>query len=455
MTIYSTRAYDRAWRRNRMATETLATTGFMQPAAELHTRQLIGIRLLPFIFLLYITNYLDRVSVAFAALGMTRDLHFSDRVFGLGFGIFFIGYVSLQIPGAILVERWSARKIICITMVAWGSLTGLTALVHTPIQLYLARFLLGAAEAAFFPGVVVYFSHWFVREDRAKATSNFMSAIPLSLAIGSPLAGLILGHAWLGIAGWRWLFVLEGLPAVVLGAIAYSYLTDRPRSATWLNAEQKNWIEAKLDAQKPAGEKATLGQAFRSRTVLLLAAVTFLNYAVFYSFTFWMPTMLKRQSGLPDAKVGLLGMIPNLICFFVMQFNGWHSDRNCERRWHVVIPIAIALAGICGLLLHPGQLSWTMFLLTLIAVGSSYLPVFWSVPTEILSPSVAAGSVGLISAIGSLAGFASPYAFGYLNQRTGSYSTGLASLSVLAVLAIATMFFIPHRPTGRSAQSAP
>jgi MFS transporter, ACS family, tartrate transporter len=438
-----------------MATETFATAAIMQPPAELHTRRLIGARLLPFLFVLYITNYLDRASIAYAALGMTRDLHFSDRVFGLAFGIFFIGYVSLQIPGAILMERWSARKIICLTMVTWGSLTALTALVHTPNQLYLARFLLGAAEAAFFPGVVVYLSHWFVREDRAKATSNFMSAIPLSLAIGSPLAGWILEHAWLGIQGWRWLFVLEGLPAVVLGAIAYFYLTDRPRTAAWLNAEQKNWIEARLNAQKPAAEKATLGQAFRSRTVLVLAAVTFLNYAVFYSYTFWSPTMLKRQSGLSNAKVGLLMMIPNLVCFFAMLLNGWHSDRHCERRWHIVVPVAIAFAGSCGLLLHPASLPWTMFLFTLVAVGSSYLPVFWSVPSEILSPGIAAGSVGLISALGSLAGFASPYGFGDLNQRTGSYSTGIACLAVLSIIATATTFLIPRRPADCNTQPTP
>ena len=436
-----------------MATESLATTAIIQPSAELHTRRLIGIHLLPFLFVLYITNYLDRASVAYAALGMTRDLHFSDRVFGLAFGIFFIGYVSLQIPGAILMERWSARRIICLTMLTWGSLTGLTALVYTPNQLYLARFLLGAAEAAFFPGVVVYLSRWFVREDRAKATSNFMSAIPLSLAIGSPLAGWILEHSWLGIQGWRWLFVLEGLPAVVLGAIAYFYLTDSPRTATWLNAEQKNWIEARLEAQKPAAEKATLGRAFRSRTVLLLAAVTFLNYAVFYAFTFWAPTMLKRQSGLSNAKVGLLMTIPNLVCFFAMLLNGWHSDRHCERRWHIVAPVAIALAGSCGLLLHASSLAWTMFLFTLVAVGSAYLPVFWSVPSEILSPAIAAGSVGLISALGSLAGFASPYAFGDLNQRTGSYSIGIACLIVLCVISIAITFLIPERPTNCNPRS--
>src|ERR1019366_8086843 len=174
------------------------------------TRRHIALRLLPFLFILYITNYLDRTSVAYAAIGMSRDLGFSDRVFGLGAGIFFVSYLALQIPGALLVERWSARRMISATMIVWGSLTAITGLVHTPGQLYLARFLLGAAEAGFFPGVIVYLSHWFIREDRAKATSNFMGAIPLSFVIGSPIAGWILGHAWLGLAGWRWLFVLEG-----------------------------------------------------------------------------------------------------------------------------------------------------------------------------------------------------------------------------------------------------
>ena len=173
-----------------------------------HTRRQIAARLLPFVFILYITNYIDRTNLAYAALGMSRDLGFSDRVFGLGAGIFFVGYVALQIPGALMVELWSARRCITAIMIAWGSLTVLTALVHTAGQLYLARFILGAAEAGFFPGVIVYLSHWFIREDRAKAGSNFMAAIPLSFVIGSPLAGWILGHPWLGVNGWRWLFVL-------------------------------------------------------------------------------------------------------------------------------------------------------------------------------------------------------------------------------------------------------
>ncbi|MGB6625988.1 MAG: MFS transporter, partial [Candidatus Acidiferrales bacterium] len=214
------------------------------------TRRQIAVRLLPFLFLLYVVNYVDRTSVAFAALGMTSDLGFSDRVFGLGAGIFFISYVALQIPGALLVEHWSARRIISAVMIAWGSFTALTGLVHTAHQLYAARLLLGAAEAAFFPGVIVYLSHWFSREDRAKAIGYFMAAIPLSQALASPAAGWIIGHAFLGMQGWRWLFILEGLPAILFGAMAYFFLSDRPREAHWLAPAQHEWIEQKLHRER-------------------------------------------------------------------------------------------------------------------------------------------------------------------------------------------------------------
>ena len=192
------------------------------------TRRHIAVRLLPFVFALYIINYLDRTSVAYAAVGMSRDLRFDDRVLGLGIGMFFLSYVALQVPGAVLAQRWSARGVICTTMIVSGSLTALTALVHTPSELYFARFLLGAAEAGFFSAVIVYLSHWFIQEDRAKATSNFMAAIPVSLVIGSPVAGWILSHNWFMIEGWRWLFLLEGIPAILLGAVAFFFLTDWP-----------------------------------------------------------------------------------------------------------------------------------------------------------------------------------------------------------------------------------
>ncbi len=424
----------------------------LAPTAEIHTRRQIGLRLLPFLFLLYIVNFLDRTSLAYGAIGMTRDLGLTDHVIGLGFGIFFVGYLTLQIPCAMLVESWSARKVICITMIAWGSLTSLTALVHTPNQLYLARLLLGAAEAGFFPGVVVYLSHWFIREDRAKATSNFMSAIPLSFVIGSPVAGWIVGHSWSGVTGWRWLFVVEGAPAILLGVAAYFLLTDTPREAHWLKPEQREWIVAKLEAQKPVGEKAmTIWQAFGSREVVLLAVLTFLNYTVFYSFIFWMPTMLKRFSGLADARVGLLGAIPYLVCFIVMPINGWHSDKYMERRWHISLPMLIAAVGLFGLIGQSFSI-WTLIgLLTLVTAGNAYLSVFWSLPTEILRPSIAAASVGLISSVGSLAGFASPYMFGYLREKTGTFTVGLLILGVVALAMSWAIFLVPRVSATRSA----
>ena len=288
----------------------------LSPATELahSTRRQIAVRLLPFLFVLYIANYLDRTSVAYAALGMTGDLGFSDRVFGLGAGIFFLSYVALQIPGAMIVEHWSARRMIAVVMIAWGSLTALTGLVHTANQLYIARLLLGAAEAGFFPGVIVYLSHWFGTEDRGKATGYFMAAIPLSQALASPLAGWIVAHSFHGLQGWRWLFILEGFPAVLLGAIAYFYLCDWPRDARWLASARREWIDERLRREKLATPQAiSVMQALRSRVVLLLATVCFLNYFVAYGFYFWFPTMLKRQSSLSTQLVGLIGMIPYLV----------------------------------------------------------------------------------------------------------------------------------------------
>jgi MFS transporter, ACS family, tartrate transporter len=438
---------------------TTAISGSIAPvAAHLgdRTRRHIALRLLPFVFVLYIANYLDRTSVAYAALGMTRDLGFSDRVFGLGAGIFFVSYVALQIPGALLVELWSARRMISATMIAWGSLTALTGLVHTPGQLYLARFVLGMAEAGFFPGVIVYLSHWFRRDDRAKATSNFMSAIPISFVIGSAIAGWILGHNWLGIIGWRWLFLLEGLPAILLGIVAFFYLSDFPGEAAWLAGEQREWICGKLAEEKPvAGQGMSIWMALRSRATLLLASVCFLDYFVLYCFMFWFPTMLKRLSGYSDVNVGLLGALPYLVAFVAMQVNGWHSDRTRERRWHSAAPFLIAAAGLVGLVIetgraghagHAGSIAFLLALFTMVALGGiAFLPTFWAIPTEILGQSAAAAAVGLINAVGSVSGFAGPYLFGYLNTRTGSLAYGLAVMLAASLAGAALMLCTPRR----------
>jgi ACS family tartrate transporter-like MFS transporter len=410
-----------------------------------HTRRVVGLRLLPFLFILYIVNYVDRTNLAYAAMGMSRDLGFSDHVFGLGAGIFFISYLALQIPGALLVERWSARRMISATMIAWGSLTVLAALVHTPLQLYLARFVLGAAEAGFFPGVIVYLSHWFIFEDRAKATSNFMGAIPLSAVLGSPLAGWILGRSWLGFPGWRWLFVVEGAPAILLGIVAFFFLTDWPREAEWLNAEQRKWLEQKLKEETPPCTAAiTVWQAMRSPTIVWMAALTFLAYIGQYTLVFWFPTMLKRLTGFTDMRVGMVGALPFLAGFVIMQVNGWHSDKQAERRWHAAMPLFVA--GIAYFFLSvPGHsVVFTIGWFTVAGVLIAYISTFWAIPTEILSQAEAATAVGLINSVGSIAGFAGPYIFGYIYTRTGgSFSLGLRLVMAAVVIAGLMILRIP------------
>jgi ACS family tartrate transporter-like MFS transporter len=400
------------------------------------TRHRIALRLLPFLFLLYIVNYIDRTNLAFAVLGMSHDLGFNDRVFGLGVGMFFISYVLMQIPGALLVERWSARKTIALCMLTWGLLTILTAMVKTPNQLYAARFVLGAAEAGFFPGVLVYLSHWFIREDRAKATGNFMAAIPLSSVVGAPFAGWILSHQWSDIQGWRWLFLLEGLPAVILAAVAFFYLTDRPKDAKWLSKEQREWVTDKIASEKKNAVQAlTVFETIRSRMVVMLATACFFSYFMYYAFLFYFPTMLKAQSGLSNARIGVLGMLPYFVTFVAMQVNAWHSDRTRERTWHATVPLLVASLALLFLMTKPTSTPITLLLCVLVSTSTAYLPIFWAIPTEKLSSAAAPTAVGLINGFGSIAGFVGPYAFGDLKTRTGSFSAGLLILAVCGVLA--------------------
>jgi D-galactonate transporter len=402
----------------------------------------IARRLLPYLFLLYVIAFLDRMNVGAAALQMPSDLGFSNSVIGLGAGMFFVGYFLLEIPGALIVERWGARRWIARIMITWGMITVLMAFIHTARQFYIVRFFVGAAEAGFFPGVIVYLTYWFRNQDRAKAVAVFYAANPLSYVIGSPIAGLLLGISWLGLKGWRWLFVMEGIPAIIFGVITIFYLTDWPHQAKWLPDDERAWISEQVRQEKEAKKRVhsyTVWEALRQRDVVLLTLCYFFALTGSYGIAFWLPTIVKRLSGLSDLKVTLIAALPYIAAFVVQQLNGWHSDRTGERRWHATLPLFIcAITLTIAVLLgsHP-LLSIALFVL----VGASFYgfqPCFWAVPTMFLSESAAAASIGLINSVGNLGGFIGPFVVGYLVTRTHSFNAGLfylvGSLVVAGVL---------------------
>ena len=396
-------------------------------------------RLLPYLFLLFVIAYLDRVNVGFAALQMQGDLAFADDVLGFGAGIFFIGYFLLEIPGSILVEKWSARGWIARIMISWGIVAVLMGFMHTKNEFYLLRFLLGAAEAGFFPGLIVYISHWFRNEDRAKAMALFMAAIPISNIIGAPVSGLLLGVDWLGMAGWRWLFIIEGAPAILFGVITIFYLTDRPHQARWLEADERQWITAELNRELQAKQRAhSFGvlQAFRNREVVLLTLAYFFMVTALYGFSFWLPTILKKLSGTSNLVVTLITALPYCVALMALLFVGWSSDKTGERRWHTAL--AMITAGL-GLVLSVAARDHTVIAVStfcLAAAGMySFLPVFWALPTSFLTGTAAAASIGWINSVGNLGGFVGPYVVGYLSRLTGSYVGGVLYLSLSAMLA--------------------
>jgi ACS family tartrate transporter-like MFS transporter len=402
-------------------------------------RRRIAYRLLPFVFLLYVVNYIDRVNVSLANLRMSADLGFSDRVYGLGVGMFYLTYVLFEIPGAIIVERWSARKWIARIMISWGIVTILTGFVHTAGQFYVARFCLGAAESSFFPGMIVYLTHWFCERDRSRAIACLYAANPAAALIGSPLAGWLLGVHWRSLAGWRWLFILEGIPAIVVGIVTYFYMTDRPAQAGWLLQDERDWLVHELQAELQAKKKTrnyTIVEAFCDLRIVRLIVAYFLALTGALGTIYWIPTFVKRLSGSSNQTVTWLLLIPALIGIAGMLLNGWHSDRTAERHWHTAIPL-VAAGSMFGLLTafrHEVPLAIACLLL-----GSGFLyayyPAFWAIPTMMLSEAAAAATFGLINSIGQLGGFAGNYVIGFLNDQTHSLAASFAFIALVYVAA--------------------
>ncbi len=411
-------------------------------------------RLLPILFACYVIAYVDRNNVSIAFDTMKADLPgFNNDVLGTGFGIFFIGYFLLEIPGTLLVEKWSASKWISRIMITWGIVAALTSLVKTPWQFYAARFLLGLAEAGFFPGVIIYLTHWFPSRDRTKALSWFLIGTPIAqmaspflsyplLKIGSTetIDGVTRSYpALLGLNGWQWVYIAWGIPAVVLGVIVLVFLTDRPRKARWLDPEEREALEAELERERAlhrGSRHMRWSEALRNPKVLWLAAAYFFIVTGNYGVESFLPTILEKWYSLSKDDLRWLLMIPALGSLVGQLFIGWSSDRTKERRLHAAVPIYVGAAAL-GLTLvgrHPLPLMIVLFAVA--ATGlKAYLPAFWALPSLFLTEAAAAGSVGLINSVGNLGGFIGPKVLGYVETKVGSFIPGMMFLCLSMAIA--------------------
>ncbi len=389
-------------------------------------------RLLPLLFLCYVASYLDRVNVGFAKLQMLQDLQFSETMYGLGAGIFFIGYFLFEIPSNIILHKVGARLWIARIMITWGLISGAMIFVTTPQMFYVMRFLLGVAEAGFFPGVILYLTYWFPSHRRGKITALFMTGIAISGVIGGPLSGWIM-HSMPGVygfAGWQWMFILEALPSLVLGVAVIFYLKDSIRDAHWLNEAEKRLLETQIQRDQEGKEQLSMKQLFANGKVWLGALIYFCFVMGLYGVSFWLPTIIKTTGVADPLNIGLLTAIPYGIAAIAMIMIGRSADQLRERRWHVALPAFLGCAGLLFSTAYDHNTLLAMASLTLAAVGIlTSLPLFWSLPTAFLGGTAAAAGIALINSLGNLAGFVSPYLVGWLKDATQSTNSGMFVLA--------------------------
>ena len=435
-------------------------------AVEIRTLGKVTRRLVPFLIICYFVAYLDRVNVGFAALTMNQDLGLSQTAFGFGAGIFFIAYFIFEVPSNLLLERFGARKWIARIMLSWGILSGTMAFIPAIARatglgnentFYLLRVLLGVAEAGFFPGIIFYLTLWFPSEYRARIVGYFMAAIPLSTVIGAPISGVLLYlHGGLGLAGWQWLFIVEAVPAIVLAGVVFFYLTDRPADAAWLAPDERKWLTERLELeqrQRRAVRDYSVAQALVNPRVLGLSLVYFGAVATNYGLSFFLPQIVKAF-GLNTFITTLVSATPYVVGLVGMVWWGRRSDRVAERRFHTAFPLFIAAAGIAVSTALDDPL---LKMISLCVAGFGIfanLPVFWTLPTAFLSGAAAAAGIAVINSVGNLAGFAGPFAMGWIKDHTGSYSGGLLLLAALGIIAMGIVLVLGHNETAERAPAA-
>lgn len=429
-------------------TTTAVNAGARDAGFEDATYRKVTWRLVPFLLLCYVVAYLDRVNVGFAKLQMLNDLQFSETIYGLGAGIFFIGYFLFEVPSNVILHKVGARLWIARIMITWGLISAAMMFVTTPTMFYVLRFLLGIAEAGFFPGIILYLTYWYPASRRGRTTTFFMTAIALSGVIGGPLSGWIMqsfdGHN--GWAGWQWMFLVEGIPSILVGIWVLLYLDDRIAHAKWLTDDEKALLQRNIAAEDQHKEDPPVTQVLSSPRVWLMSAIYFSFVMGLYGVSFWLPTIIK-QTGVKGAlDVGLLTAIPYGCAVVGMILFAHSADRRGERRWHIAVP---ALLGALGLVLSVqwhGDTTMAMVALTLATIGIlTTLPLFWSLPTAFLAGTGAAAGIALINSLGNLAGFISPYAVGWLKDLTQSTDSGMYLLAACMVVGAALTLSVPVR----------
>ncbi|MBN3760856.1 MFS transporter [Burkholderia sp. Ac-20365] len=409
----------------------------------------VALRFMPLLFVGYVVAYLDRVNVGFAKLQMLNSLHLSEAVYGFGAGLFFVGYFFFEVPSNLLLHRIGARRWIARIMITWALLSMATAWVSTPMQFYVVRFMLGVAEAGFFPGMVLYLTYWFPSQRRGKMVALLMAGNPVSGLVGGPASGWIMhsmSGLW-GLAGWQWLFIIEALPSIALGIVILKHLDDRVADAVWLNERERHVIQDEIAADAATQTHGSVRAVFTSARVYLMCLILFGIVMGSYAIGFWQPTIL-RSTGIEDAFViGLLTMIPYSVALVAMILAGKHADRTRERRWHVALPALIAGAGFVLCALFGSSSAMSVAGLTLATAGViTALPMFWALPTAFLGGTGAAAGIALINCTGNLAGFISPAVIGWLKTITHSLSSGLFVVAAsLALSALLILVFVPAK----------
>ncbi|MDM0041206.1 MFS transporter [Variovorax sp. J22G21] len=410
-------------------------------------------RIVPLLMLCYVVAYLDRVNVGFAKLQMSQDLGFSETVYGLGAGLFFIGYFLFEVPSNILLHRLGARVWIARIMITWGLMSAAFAWVQTPITFYVMRFLLGIAEAGFYPGVILYLTYWYPAQRRAKIIALFMSAIPVAGIFGNPLSGWIMDlfQGASGFHGWQWMFIIEALPALVMGLVVLACLDNGIRSAKWLDEREKQLLEREIAAdQKGTESKHAIGAIFSDRRVWLMCLIYFCFVMGQYGLTFWMPTLIKATGVTGNLNIGLFSAIPFGCAIVAMNLIGRSADARRERRWHLVVP---ALFGALGFVIAASFVHNTVVSVAALSLAAAGVltcaPLFWSLPTSFLSGAAAAVGIAAINSVGNLAGFVSPYLIGFLKDATQSTQSGMYVLAGMLVVGAVAVLRTPAKLVNR------